>query len=68
MRFAYADPPYVNTAARTYGTTEVDHEVLLGVLFEDYPDGWALSASMSSLWTVLPMIPPGHTVRDVIQQ
>jgi hypothetical protein len=55
--FAYADPPYIGTAAKTYGTGEVDHKALLERLYAEFPAGWALSASMVSLWDILPMIP-----------
>ena len=62
MRFAYADPPYIGQARRHYKDRadydgEVDHQALLGQLHDKYPDGWALSASTSSLWTLIPMIP-----------
>lgn len=62
MRFAYADPPYPGTAKRYYGERddyagEVDHGELLRRLYEEYPDGWALSTSVRALWTLLPLIP-----------
>ena len=62
MRFAYADPPYIGQARRhyknesTYGG-EVDHAALIQSLINEYPDGWALSASSPSLRTILPLCP-----------
>lgn len=32
--------------------------VLWAWMMRDYPDGWALSCSSPSLWTILPMCPP----------
>ena len=56
MRFAYADPPYIGQAKRHYShdplCAEVDHEELINRLFSEFPDGWALSASSSSLWEI----------------
>jgi hypothetical protein len=56
MRFAYADPPYIRQAKRHYShdarCAEVNHRVLLGYLCENF-DGWALSASSSSLREIL---------------
>lgn len=57
MRFAYADPPYIGQAARHYGSTEVDHRELVEQLCRDYPDGWALSCSSSSLQYILTLCP-----------
>lgn len=62
MRFAYADPPYIGNARRHYRDQpdfagEVDHRQLLQRLHDEFPDGWALSASMKSLWDLIPMIP-----------
>lgn len=61
MRFAYADPPYIGQAKRHYGkhpdyAGEVDHAKLIESLCSDF-DGWALSLSMKSLVTVMPMCP-----------
>jgi hypothetical protein len=53
VRFCYADPPYVGQAKRHYGKPEVDHAVLLQSLYSDFPDGWALSCSSSSLRALL---------------
>jgi hypothetical protein len=62
MRFAYADPPYVNQAKKHYGhdpnCAEVDHEALIYRLVADYPDGWALSLSSPSLQKILNFCPP----------
>jgi hypothetical protein len=58
MRFAYADPPYLGQAKRYSDRAEVNHRVLIGTLVREYPDGWALSCSSSSLRDLLPMCPP----------
>ena len=62
MKFAYADPPYIGQARRHYKDHEdydgeVDHKALLEQLYDEYPDGWALSSSMKGLWELIPMIP-----------
>lgn len=62
MRIAYADPPYIGQAKKHYGEQtnfagEVDHKALLERLNDEFPDGWALSASSVSLWVLIPMIP-----------
>lgn len=58
MKFAYADPPYLGCCGlygHDHGTDggcwdEPDtHERLLVRLWTDFPDGWALSCSSSSL-------------------
>lgn len=63
MRFAYADPPYIGQAKRHYSAdplcAEVDHREMIARLVEEFPDGWALSASSPSLAIILPMCPPG---------
>lgn len=56
MRFAYADPPYIGQAKRHYQCAEVDHAVLCAKLILEYPDGWALSCSSSSLGQILPLL------------
>lgn len=60
MKFAYADPPYIGQAFRHYSHDplcgEVDHAVLLQRLICDFPDGWALSASSSSLTMLIPLL------------
>lgn len=64
MRFVYADPPYLGQGKRHYGKHHEDaarwdapesHAALIESL-ADY-DGWALSASSTSLRTILPMCP-----------
>ena len=62
MRFAYADPPYPGLARRYYGTSEVNHEILIGTLVREFPHGWALSTSAAALPGVLAMCPPGVAV------
>lgn len=57
MRFAYADPPYVGQARRHYGCTEINHAMLISHLVSDFPDGWALSCSSTSLRELLPLCP-----------
>lgn len=59
MIFAYADPPYPGNANRYPEKQEVDHSLLIKRLVNDYPDGWALSTSSTSLQAVLPMCPSG---------
>jgi hypothetical protein len=58
MRFAYADPPYIGQAKRHYQCEEVDHKELIERLCSEFPDGWALSASSTTLQLILPMCPP----------
>lgn len=53
MRFAYADPPYIGQAKRHYKSAEVDHVALVYRLYEEFPDGWALSCSSPTLLTIL---------------
>jgi len=57
MIFAYADPPYVGQAKRHYQCTEIDHKALISRLVNEFPDGWALSASSPSLKEILPLCP-----------
>lgn len=60
MRVAYADPPYIGQAKKHYGRfggSEVDHAALISRLELEYPDGWALSASSTSLKQVLALCP-----------
>jgi hypothetical protein len=65
MRFAFADPPYYGCCKR-YEHYHPDgccwddldtHYQLLARLSHDYPDGWALSLSSSSLQLILPVCP-----------
>jgi hypothetical protein len=63
MRFCYADPPYTGQARKHYGKHpdydgEVDMAALIEKLCAGY-DGWALSLSVKSLPSILPMCPPG---------
>lgn len=65
MKFAYADPPYLGQARRYYSDhpehaiydTLEGHNALIQQLVRDYPDGWALSLSSSSLRDILPLCP-----------
>ena len=57
LKFAYADPPYLGQAKRHYGCSEVNHATLIGRLVHEFPDGWALSCSSSSLGHILPLCP-----------
>lgn len=70
MKFAYADPPYLGQGRKHYAGDHPDahiwdepgsHLALIERLGTEYPDGWALSASSTSLHTLLPMCP--QTVR-----
>lgn len=65
MKFAYADPPYLgcgklyaknNPQALDWNEPE-RHRTLITGLCNDFPDGWAMSASSPSLKTILPMCP-----------
>lgn len=65
MRFAYADPPYLGMGkmylsrhpeAMVWNDPET-HRALIERLCSEYPDGWAMSATSSSLRTLLPMCP-----------
>jgi hypothetical protein len=61
MRFAYADPPYLGCGAKLYQHPEWDsletHRDLIGMLVRDYPDGWAMSLSSTTLRDILPLCP-----------
>lgn len=59
MRFAYADPPYVGQARKHYGAgaREVNHELLIAHLCDEFPDGWALSLHSPSLRQILNLCP-----------
>jgi len=65
MRFAYSDPPYLG-CAHLYSDLHSDalkwndpatHQQLVKHLAADFPDGWALSLSSTSLQTILPFCP-----------
>lgn len=62
---AYADPPYLG-CCRLYDHYHPDgrcwddpltHELLIGRLCDEYPNGWALSCTSGSLRTLLPLCP-----------
>jgi hypothetical protein len=66
VRFAYADPPYLG-CCRLYQHHHPDgrcwddvetHRLLIDRLCEDFPDGWAMSATSGSLREILPLCPP----------
>ncbi len=59
MRVAYADPPYIGMAHH-YGVPEIDHEKLIEYMCYDFPDGWALSCTSTTLKQILP-----HTPKDI---
>jgi hypothetical protein len=61
MRIAYADPPYIGQGSR-YKCPEVDHKELVDRLVRDFPDGWALSLSSTSLLKILELCPKGVRV------
>lgn len=66
LSMAYADPPYLG-CCKLYDHFHGDsglcwdepttHKLLIEQLCDEFPDGWALSASMPSLQTLLPMCP-----------
>lgn len=65
LLLAYADPPYLGCCSR-YEHYHPDgrcwdrpatHRLLIDRLVAYFPDGWALSATSSSLQTLLPMCP-----------
>jgi hypothetical protein len=66
MKFAYADPPYLGCGRKHYGKLHADagvydtvegHAALIERLVQDFPDGWALSMTSTSLRTFLPLCP-----------
>lgn len=70
MRVAYADPPYLGCCA-LYGHHHPDgrcwddvetHRLLIERLSVEFPDGWALSMTSTSLRTLLPLCPEGARV------
>jgi hypothetical protein len=70
MRFAFADPPYYGCCklyehyhpdGKCWDAAET-HQDLIWRLNVDYPDGWALSLSSTTLQTILPMCPDGVRV------
>lgn len=65
MRFCYSDPPYLGCCSK-YNHYHPDglcwddlntHWLLIERLVREFPDGWALSASSSSLRDLLPVCP-----------
>lgn len=65
MKFAYADPPYLG-CCRLYDHHHPDgrcwddidtHRLLVGRLVSEFPDGWAMSLTSTSLRSILPMCP-----------
>lgn len=60
MKVAYADPPYVGQSRKHYGGAEVNHRLLIAHLCDEFPDGWALSASSPSLEELL------HLCREIV--
>lgn len=71
MTFAYADPPYLGQGKKHYGchhdaAADFDdlntHRALIDRLCDEFPDGWALSASSASMPALLPLCPPGVRV------
>lgn len=66
LRFAYADPPYLGCCRlydHEHGTSGLcwddltTHKLLIEQLCDEYPDGWALSATAPSLHDLLPLVP-----------
>jgi len=62
MRVAYADPPYPHQGIKYPERQEVDHGELIERLEREFPDGWALSTSASTLQEVLALCPPSEYV------
>ena len=69
LTFAYADPPYLGQSLRYPEHPEAHlwddpqtHKELIERLVVEYPAGWLLSASSSSLHTILPFCPPNVRV------
>lgn len=66
MRFAYADPPYLDCCG-LYDHHHGDdglcwddlttHKLLVERLVDGFPDGWAMSLSSTSLQRILPLCP-----------
>ena len=66
MKFAYADPPYLYCGRKHYGKLHTDagvydtvdgHAALIERLMQEFQDGWGLSLTSTSLWTLLPLCP-----------
>lgn len=66
MRFAYADPPYLD-CCRLYDHFHGDdgrcwddletHKLLVDRLQDEFPDGWAMSLNSTGLQRILPLCP-----------
>jgi hypothetical protein len=65
MKFAYADPPYLGMGkmyahlhqhAHVWDDPET-HRALINQLSDEYPDGWLMSCTSTSLRILLPMSP-----------
>jgi hypothetical protein len=67
MRVAYADPPYPGQAhlyrSHPDYAGEVDHHYLIERLERDFPDGWALSTSVTGLPGILNLVTLGRGLR-----
>ena len=66
MSFCYADPPYLGCGQKLYGdmherASDWDkietHDALIRRLCREFPDGWAMSLSSTSLRQILPLCP-----------
>lgn len=66
MKFAYADPPYLGMGKKHYKNHHDEaaiwddpksHQRLVDRLVDEFPDGWAMSLSSTSLYVILPMCP-----------
>ena len=65
MKFAYADPPYLGYCSyyqhnHPNGLCWDDigtHKALIDRLNRDYPDGWAMSLTSTTLRDILPLCP-----------
>ena len=66
MKFAYADPPYYKQGKKHYGKLHEEAEIwdtkqahydLIDRLYNEYPDGFALSGNPSDLWWILQKYP-----------
>lgn len=56
MKIAYADPIYIGQARKLYKEPEMDHVALIERLETEFPDGWALSASVPSMHLIMDML------------
>jgi len=66
VRFAYADPPYLGQGSKHYGHQHAEasewdtlpaHAALIRRLCDEFPEAWALSLSVPSLYDILPLCP-----------